>query len=382
MTSVWPFRPLLGATETLDYLSEVNSSYVGEQRLALRSAPRQNFSYEFKIISNYQLAVANALAKQNTGSEIYVPVWPEETRLSGTYSSSLSGISFDTRYADYRVGSFALLYQNIDKYSVLEIATKSDSALTFNSILGNSFINPSIMPLRTAWQTEGYTADRQATSTDYSAQFLVRDNINLAANYVSPYPQFNSLDVVIDRPVLLEPAGASIVRAANYIDSGLGLVELEPMKNYSDFGQTVNFYSTRGESLWKRRLWIHSLYGKQKTFYLPTFNYDLQLQSPIGSGDTIITVKSIALSAYYLNKSIMIWLKSGTRYFRAIAGASDAGGNSLITMASSLGAAVAVADVLMISFINLNRLDSDQIQINHKLLTGATISILTTEVPA
>jgi hypothetical protein len=372
---------MLGCTETLEFFSEVNPSYTLEQRIALRSAPRQSFSYTSRLESNNKLSVARALAKQNSGGSLYIPVWPEETQYIGTLSSATSIIAMDTRYADYRVGGFVYVMQNWENYVIAEIASISVDYLTLTGVLNQTLVNPSIIPLRTAYTPGGYDFDRQATYADAGGTFIAHDNIDLAEDYVSSYPTYNSIDVITERPVLLEPVDEKIVRVAEYVDNGFGPVVLEPAKNYSDFGQTVTFYEPKGERLWKRRLWVHALRGKQKSFYLPTFNNDLILQSTISNVATTISVKSIAETGYYLNKSIMFWLNDGNRYFRGITNAANVGDNDTLTISSALGVTVAVADVKMISFITLNRLNSDEIQFNHRLRTGATVSIPTLEVP-
>lgn len=381
MPEVWPFRPLQGCIETLEFFSEVLESYTGEQRIALRSAPRQNFDYSHRFATNRELAIARAIARQNVNQEIYVPVWPEETRNLGVIGSGDDSIAFDTSYADYRVGGFAMIFNGFENYVVSEISAIDSGLLTFTDVIGTDFSNASIIPIRRAFSVNGYNVNRQATYSDVSVQYMMRDNIDLFDSYVSPYPQFNSKDVITDRPVLFEAVSENLVRAAEYIDNGFGLVTLEPVKNYTDFGQTVSFYETRGENLWNRRLWIHSLRGKQKSFYLPTFNNDLELQSNISGVATTISVKSIAPVNYYLNKSIMIWTNSGNRYFRDITNAVEDGENVTLTISSSLGVAVSVSNVKMISFVTLNRLNSDQIQIRHSFHTGAIISIQTMEVP-
>lgn len=381
MADVWPFRPMLGCVETLQFYTEVNQTFTVEQRIDLRSAPRQIFEYSCRLESNNKLAVARAFAKQNSGGSIFLPVWPEETQYIGTLASVDSSIVMDTRYSDYRVGSLALVYQNWENYHYAEIFGVTDSLLTLSGPIGRSFINPSILPLREVITPTGYDFDRQATYQDATATFQCIDNIDLAEDYVGTYPTFNGLEVVTERPVLLEPISESIIRAAEHVDNGFGPIAIEPYRNYSDFGQTVVFYEPKGARLWNRRLWIHSLRGRQQTFYLPTFNNDLILRANIDAADTTIEVKPIAETGYYLNKSIMIWLKDGTRYFRDIITAADIGDNDAIEI-TPLGDDILITEVRMISFVTLNRSNSDQIQFNHRLRTGATVSIPTMEVPA
>lgn len=372
---------MLGCTEDLECYTEVQPSYTKEHRIDLRSAPRQIFDYTARLETNRKLAVAQALAKQNSGGEIYVPVWPEEYRYFGTVSSADGAITMDTRFADWRVGSFALIMQNWETYAVKEISVVTTGLLDLVGTIGQQLVNPSIIPLRTALVTSGYSFERQATYADVNANFLVQDNIDLVDLYVSSYPTYNDLDVITDRPVLLEPVSESIIRPMEFRDNGFGPVAVQWAQNYSNLGQTASFYVPKGQRLWEKRLWAHSLRGKQKTFYLPSFNYDLDLQDVIDPGDTTILIKSIGPTGYYLNKSLMIWLKDGTRYMRGITNAANLGANDSLTISSALGATVNIADVKMICFIRLTRSDSDSLRFDHRLMTGATLSFPTMEVP-
>lgn len=380
MPDLWPYRPALGCRESLDFFSDTLGGRTAEERIALRPAPRQSFDYESRLLGNQQFARAKTFARRNGALPIYVPVWSEQVFL-GVVGTSDTVLTFDTTWGDWRVGSFLVVWQDDETYEVCEIDTVTDTDITLTGAVGTNFTYAVVCPVRTAILTNGMAIQRGTIPNGVSASFLVTDNIDLAADYVTDFPQYQSLDVMTDPIALLTDVNETIIRAAEYVDSGLGPVAVEATKSYVDFGQTVSFHDARGPELWRRRLWVHSLRGKQKTFWLPTNNMDLDLQASFLSGATTISVKSIGPTAGYLNRHIMFHLTNGNRYFREITNASNAGANDTLTISSSLGVGVAPADISKLCFMSLVRLDSDKVEINHSYELCSVVSIPVMEVP-
>lgn len=383
MVDLWSFRPEIGCTETLETYTEVNGGLTGEQRIALREAPRQILQYGTRLLDVQQFSRAKIFARRNGALPVYLPVWGEQVQLSGSIGSGDTTLTFDTTYGDWRVGGFLTVWQDDETYAVAEIDAVTGTDITLTDALGVSFTSPVVVPVRSALTIEGFTINRQRVTGDIAAKFQVTDNIDLAADYVSDYPQYQSLDVVTEKPVLISDVSENIVRAAEYFDNGFGPIAVETTKNYADFGQTVSFWEARGAPLWRRRLWLHSLRGKQKPFWLPTFNMDFALQASFSSGATSVLVKSIAPTGFYIGKDIMILLNNGNRYLREITNAVSAGGgNDTLTISSSIGVGVAPADIDTFCFVSLVRLNSDSVTIEHRFELDAVVSIPVVEVPA
>lgn len=375
----WPFRPMIPVTEELEWLTDLLSTRSAEQRIALRSAPRQSFSLSVRL-DDAHFAIAKMLARARAGSYIGMPVWPEEVYV-GSISSADTSIAIDTTYGDWRVDEGILLWQSNDVYAVARVTAISDTALTLAGPVGVDLSNASVFPLRRAFMPEGFSIDRQATYTDVKAKFQADVNVDLAADYVTSYPQYQSLDVVTEAPVLIENVSDNIVRAIDLIDSGLGPVKIETRKDYVDFGQTVSFMEERGSVLWARRLWLHSLRGKQKSFWLPSFNKDMVLQASILSTDTDLSVKATTLAADYVDRHVMFLITNGNRYFRQIVAAAADGANVTLTLSGSLGVAVAPSDIKLFCFITKMRLNADSVHIDHRYALQSVVSVGVTQLP-
>lgn len=379
MTDIWPFVPLLGCNERLQFYGEVLGGRVSEQRLDLRGRPRQIINYPHRLPS-LQYARAKALARINGAQLIHVPIWWEAIKIPGAVAATSTSLTFDTTRGDWRVGGSLVLWQADDDYEVAEIATISPTGVTLVDPLNNNFSYPHVMPVRSAHMVDGMRNTRNTVLTDINVSFHVRDNIDLSDLYTSTYPTYLGLDVVTDKPTTLDDVSELIDRTSAYIDSGLGMVTQETRTAFAQWGQTLVFWDPRTD-VWKRRLWLHSLYGTQGTFWMPSFNQDLQpVDSTIGAADTTFDVTQIAPAAWYIDQHIMFEKKDGTRYFREITNASNTGNVDTLTIAA-LGSSVNTADLHMVCFLAKSRVADDEINIVHRFELDSLTIVPTIEVP-
>jgi hypothetical protein len=373
----WPFRPMTGvSSETLEWSTDVLNGYTGEQRLALREYPRQIFRYAAKL-EPASFAKARVLARRLAGSEIGAPVWIEAVYV-GAIASAATSITVDTTAADFRVDGYAFVWQDDDTYATVETSAVASGSLTLTGAVGTEFTRAWVMPLRTARAVEGFTISRAATTSDIAATLQVIDNAYLGA---SPSTTYLSIGVVTDPPVAVADISESIIQAIDYVDNGFGLIYAEPIEDHVRGGFTISYADENTSSLWTRRQWLHALRGRQGAFWLPSFNADLTLQSPIGVGGTSTVVASVGPEAFYADKHIMIETTGGTRYFRKINSASAGSGTDTLTLDSAIGPGLATADVERICFMARCRLDADSVTIAYRYISATAISIPVVEVP-
>ncbi|TIW26173.1 MAG: hypothetical protein E5V63_14855 [Mesorhizobium sp.] len=380
----WPFRPLVGASDTLETLSDVMQSYTEEGRLALRDAPRQNPRYTVKL-DPAQFSRAKDFGKRRAGTLISIPIWWEGIKLAGDVAAADAEISIDTTAGDWRVGGRLIAWQDEDNYALALITAVAADNVTLLAPIGVDLTMPTVAPVRNGRPVEGFSISRAGKLTiDITARFQVQDNIKLEGD--AGYPQYLSLDVLTEPTARVSDISENIIQAAEYQDNGFGLVEIQRQREYVDYGQSIAFLEEGAAAVWRRRLWVHARDGKQKAFWLPSFNSDLKLMAPIGAADTVVTVKRVGLLAGYLNRHVMIELKDGTRYFRQISAAARVGATDQVTLNSVLGASVSASQILWFSFLSKVRFDSDSVTFNF-VASGrgplvATLSVPVTEVPA
>ncbi|RRH98093.1 hypothetical protein EH240_20065 [Mesorhizobium tamadayense] len=381
----WPFRPDVGASETLESLTDLMQSYTEEQRIALRKAPRQNPRNTVRL-DPPQFSQAKDFARRRAGTQICIPIWWQGIRLAGNVSAADTEIAIDTTIGDWRVGGRLIVWQSEDNYALSLITAVEDDHVELLAPIGADFTAPTIVPVRVARPVEGFSISRaRKLSVDVTARFQVEDNVKLEGD--AGYPQYQSIDVLTEPTARISDISENIIQAGEYQDNGFGIVPLERQRKYVDFGQAIAFLEEGLAAVWRRYVWMHARNGRLKPFWLPSFNSDLKLMAPIGAADTVITVKRAALPAGYLGRHVMIELKSGTRYFRQIVAAARVGGEDQITLNTSLGASVSAAQILWFCYLSKVRLDSDAVTFNF-VASGksaplvASVSVPVMEVPS
>jgi hypothetical protein len=382
----WPFRPVVGASDTLETLSEVMQSYTEEQRLSLRKAPRQNPRYTVKL-DPAQFSRAKDFARRRAGTLISIPIWWEGIRLAGGVAAADTTIAIDTIAGDWRVGGRVIVWQDEDNFALSLITEIAVDQLTLLAPIGVDLTAPTVAPVRNARPVEGFSISRGASgklTIDVSARFQVQDNVRLEGD--AGYPQYLSLDVLTEPTARVSDISETVIQAAEYQDNGFGPVESEKQRGYVDYGQSIAFLEEGAAAVWRRRVWVHARDGKQKAFWLPSFNSDLKLLAPIGVTDTVVTIKRVGLLPGYISRHVMIELKDGTRYFRQITAAARIGANDQVTLDSALGAAISASQILWFCFLSKVRFDADAVTFNfvasgHGPLV-ATLSVPVMEVPA
>lgn len=376
---LWPFVAQNQFTETLEWKTDILTTQEGEQRIALRNAPRQSFTYDFQL-TPYQFSRAKAIATQ-WGQRVYgIPVWNSVTKLK-VIESGATVIEFDTTNQDYRDNDILMLWESDTSFEALETLVVSDTQIELKLPLTRTYNDVYIVPVRFARTLSGVEFKRDSNVvTRGRGTFLVTENIDLGA--VIGKDEFNSVDVVTDRSVILGDLSEKIVRSVDLFDNGSGVIEVATKNDYVTATQTLTFDSITDADAWNVRQWLYSKRGKQRTFWLPTWNEDLQVVLDISAESMALTCLPINYPLYYTTKTILIQHTNGTKYYRTIvSGVTNEDGTEQLSINESLGIVVTPAEIEFVCFMQLCRLSSDNITISHKGSGRQSITLNVTEVP-
>ncbi|ALH23702.1 virion structural protein [Pseudomonas phage PaMx11] len=376
---VWPFMPQTKHRETLEWLTDVIPSFNNEQRLALRTAPRQAFTHEFQL-DTYQFSRAKAIATQWAHRVYGIPVWAELTRV-GPLAQGTTEILVDTTVADYRAEDIIIIWQDDAKNSAVEIGAVLPDRVQLKLPLGSSYLNAYVAPLRFARAPSGVQFKRSNSDfTIASAEFRVTANKDLGGSI--GLPQYRGKDVLTDRTVLVEDLNERISRSIDQMDNGSGPISVDIKTSWVDSAKSITFDLLDRQERWRARRWLHSLRGKQRAFWLPTWNRDFILLEDVGPTAAALTVRPVGYPLYYGVKDIMVQLKNGTQVFsRVLSGATDPNGNEVLALEGPVGVGFLASEVEFICFLSHVRLNSDRIDIRHDYAGRAVTSIPVMETP-
>lgn len=376
---VWPFIPQTLHSEKMEWLTDVIPSYTAEQRAALRSAPRQYFNYRFQL-SQSQLSRMKAITNQWSHRVYGIPVWSEMTYL-GPLTSGATAILFDTSYADYRADDVILIWESDTNFIALESVEVLSDRVTLKLPLTRDFQNAYVMPLRFSRTPKGVSYNRGPN--EYSVvngEFQVTSNKDLGASL--GWDTYRGAEVVPSPTIMVSNITDRIFRGQDVFDNGSGPIEVEVQSDWVGFSQQISFDTLTRQERWEARQWIHSRRGKQKSFWLPSWNVDLISLVDISSASTALTVSPIGYPLYYEVKDIRIELLNGTvLYNRITGGTTDGDGNEILVLENPPGVELLANEINYICFMSHVRFNSDSITLSHKHTGRASCSIPVIEIP-
>jgi von Willebrand factor type A domain len=190
-------------------------------------------------------------------------------------------------------------------------------------------------------------------------------------------PTYLGRDVLIDPTVLRQPLRDTIGQTVEMVDNGFGPVVIEPTRSYLQRRSTITFSDYGAANQWSRRRWLHSLRGRQRSFWLPTWGRELVLQVDIASDDDfLIAAPDLDLSTW-INRHIMIDLPTGGMFRQITTASFDALGHRLAITPPSVDIPVNTP----VHVLTKMRMDTDRIELEHNA-TRTAVSATVIEVPA
>lgn len=384
---VLAFEPEAPIRETLEFLTDIIRSVDGrEQRIALRKNPRQRLRYVFSL--DEDSAARRKLNVRIFGAQAAtfgLPVWFERARLTSAASATDTVIQVDTRYADFRAGSIAIVWTDEDTFDALVISSTTDSSITLSSPLENSYpVGTFVMPLRTARTTETIPRSKANVNLEqFTLDFLVTDNdANLADT--SAFASFNSKALLEDLNISNGSVEEDFNRRIYVIDSLAGTLSQSSIWNGPGIASRLQWLAKSKQRVWEIRQLLHAFRGSQVTFYVPTFYKDLAPNASLGSGSTEMDIDNIGLVDTIGTTPIAPWdaiwvrLNDGTTIIRGITAISTISSTTeRLTIDSGWPSTILISDIDRVSWLRLSRIADDRVTIDHSRVGQARVTIPT-----
>lgn len=350
----------------LEWRTDVLQSQASEQRIALRSRPREIVTFQHRCDA-LGMARAAELVRAGVAGEWRVPLWHMAVQPTGDVAQGATEIALDTNVADFRAGDAVAIAVDGREASLAEIADIEADRLILVEPLSAQLPaatvaaqRVSIAPVRIGVLSAPVEIARRRQSDGMiTATFLLRDAPDLTAPVLQNYL---GRPVQTDPSLTRSPITASLRRAVEYVDNGFGPVVVEPLRDLFERGEAITLKALGAAERWALRRWLWSLRGRQTSFWLPTWGRELQLRTAMTSGSTLMRVAPITDLAGYVGRAILFEMPSGFR-FRTINAAVADGADHRLTLSSNLGEPVAIGT--KVHFLTLVRSDTDRIEIRH-----------------
>lgn len=379
--ALWDFMPQTQHRETLTWATDVIPSYAAEQRQALRPAPRQAIQFDYQM-SPQDASRANGLALRNAGLPFGIPVWTDVKRV-GAITVGQTTIRLDTTQGDWRAGDLVMAWQDDGQTDAMETLSVTDTSVTLKRGAPRSYSDAYLAPLRSAYATAGIQFSRpRGELVKARGNFQVLDSRDLATAkaYVPPYPTYRSRPVLNSRYVVLSDLGETVNRSTEALDGVASRPVLTPDVGYADRRQTLTYNPQSRAERWAVKLWLSYLRGRQKSFWLPSWNQDMVVAATMTAGTVTLVVRPVGLAANYSGGGhLLIQQPDGTQYFRAFSSPVIAGSFEQVTLDSAV--ATDVTSSTFVCIIRHVRQDADSVELEHGYAGSSAATVAVTETP-
>lgn len=380
--TLWPFIPLSGAVEVLEWKTDVLRARAGEQRQRLRERPRRQWHMSHMLDADGQ-ATARALVR--SASSFAVPDWRSLVYAGPVSAGASVAISFTTTGLGLAAGQSVMLWSGILDNEVCTLASVSPTGIVLSFVA-------SARAATGIYRVDGAHAAVEL-SFDRPAGPLQRASVTFEAAAVeqyaaSTYSTYRGHDVLPLAPVVGAGSLAeSLAWLREIFDNGTGLPATAKQRDLTDEKFTMRWHALKPAEITALRAWIASRYGRWLAFWFSSWQRDFVAAANVGSGDTTLRVfaPKVVTTLGHTAFDLEIQAPAGVQYRRVTnvsAGPAVSGRPTLdLTMDSALGTAVSAAAFGRISYLRCVRFDADRIEFLHNTGEGVAVSVPCIEVP-
>lgn len=375
--TIWPFKPRNDFNEALSWKTDVFRAKSAEQRIALRVAPRREFTFSHTL-TDYEYTAAMALIRQcQADGGFLVPDWSQAILLGDLPTGSAHGLSTD--FSEYDFGDTALLWESLDNYEQVDFV--DDSNETSISPVSADYTKAYLIPLWTAVCPGGLSSERiGANLNQCEIAFISTQNNDLGA---SDYSQYRSHDVLNYCPII-GSLQDKLTWPVSFFDNEVSSPELLRERAIPDYTFMMRWQTVTNSEIWSLRRWLHSRRGRQKAFWFSSYSEDFEPAASVsGTTLTVYAHPGVSGVGHTTAFDIEVKAKDGTSNYRRVTAATTgtpigSRGTLDFTIDSSL--TIDLSDIDRISFLRMARFDVDRIELSHQAATGTQVEVLCREI--
>lgn len=329
----------------------------------LRSNPILSIKYDYYVDNNHKfdsLVFSNLLHKDKI-----VPLYSDLTFLESVTTNQTYFIVDDgTLYVE---GQYAVLFSSCASFfKVVKIVSVIGDIINISGSLPASN-NVYIAPAYAAIIDGNLSGKSDGSKATYSVAYTVKKTVNIDGDIGGVFPTFKSLPV-FTAPV--ESQGGSydfnITQRIDEHDNEIDVKSIRSPHSASIALKTYNFIFYNKEEFYKYLKFYKWCAGRHKTFYIPT--NEIRLKLAILAGQTTITTTMALFGSFKefdrLNyNDIIITMDDGTIHMSSVTYKPYSYGRVLVSLLMP-AASLDIKKVRSIDFLVLNRLLSDDIEVN------------------
>ena len=375
-------------TEKLSWLTDVMLAEGGiEQRAGLRDAPRRVLTYSLDTLDRHQTNVLETIMLGWQSRVWALPVWTERQDLTATLPAGSSTITCETDGYEFIADSLAILWRDYDSFEAVEVASVGAGSLTLTLPTVSEWpAGTRIYPVRLARMAARQKVERH---TNYhvggSFEFSITDNPAVTATDSGDV--FGAYRVYGGHNNWAEPIETEFVRQLETIDYDTGIAPwVDDLSGMAAMLKSWNWLFVSRAEVVAFRQWLQARAGRLNPFWSISQAVDMEVVAPIGAASAEITIRNIGyhrqVAARADRRHVAIKTKTGAYYYRTITGTEEISATEeKLAIDSSLGVLLNVDDIESTRFLDLVRLETDDIEIQWHTLGVAEAKAMLRSLP-
>lgn len=368
--TAWTYAPdwSRGLVERLEWRTDVLTAYSGrEQRRALRLAPRGGWEFEF-FAQGQARRYAEATAWGWGARAWALPVWPDGQALADALGAGAGEIPLDTVTRDYSAGGLAMILRDELRFEVVQVDAVEASRLVLRRPTIASWPAGAVVyPARRARLRDAVSLDRwDGDAAGARVAFELVEPVDRTAS--AGAATYRGMPVLERRPQWSGGFGLELRRKLAEIDNLIGVRAYEDESGLPVPMQRQRWAALSRADLEAMRRLLYALRGRAEAAWVPTWAADLVPVATIDASATAIDVewtayeRQIALATG--RRDIRIELTDGSVFYRRIGSVEQVSATvERLTIDTSLGRIITPAEVALVSYLMLARLESDAVEI-------------------
>jgi hypothetical protein len=377
---IWPFAPFGEFTEGLEFLTDVLSAYAEDQRIQLTAIPRRRFEHSYVWTARQYERARNLMRGQHPG-EFEVPDWSDFRRCVAV--AGVTSLSFDNTSPELDETMNLVLWQDDETYEELSVLSSSAAGLTLGIGLANSYPNGRVLRLLNCDTLEGLSAEHPAGPTRSSAVEWVCYEDTLPTADVAAYSSYRSEPLLDACPIVgADALPETVARVFQMVDNGIARPFVDSLRGVPT--ETLGLAwqpHTRAEA-WALRRALYSLRGRQRAFWLPSFNHGgMELAAGFSGGAGSISIRDVNYAIGYGAGDLYVQLVNGTAFGLRVASAIVSGANETLTLSGTTPQAVSPSQVKLLCALKRMRLSQDRVEWRHRPAVGSKVVVAAADAP-
>ena len=356
--------------ESLAWLTDLQRAKSGPtDRIPLRAAPRR--SWEFSLVEGKrERRIIENLIYDWSARIWALPVWPDVSLVPGPLASGADRVAVATAGRDFNVGSLAMLWADVQRYELFQVAEIADDEVVFARPTTQDWPRGTrLYPCRTARLAEAPAIRRRSNQ-------VITARVRFDADEPCDWPAIAPVVTYLGIPVFEQRSDESDDPSATYardlvrIDGDVGLIEVD------DFSGLVMGRQSHAWKLFGRseraahRSLLYWLQGRAQNVWLPTWTDDVEVLEPLGETSEVLVVAWAGISRSLRQqpgrRHLRIELTTGQVFYREVQNSAEIDGDrEQLLLDASLGMSVATHQVRLICWMALVLQESDRIEISH-----------------